>query len=74
MATRFGVPDEVIGRARARISSDDIRLETLLKQVEDDSRLLASERAVLEKNVQQQNRNGSRLRPCSGQRRKMLVP
>jgi len=49
MATRFGVPDEVIGRARARISSDDIRLETLLKQVEDDSRLLASERAVLEK-------------------------
>jgi DNA mismatch repair protein MutS2 len=49
MATRFGVPDEVIDRARARISGDDIRLETLLKQVEDDSRLLASERAVLEK-------------------------
>lgn len=49
MATRFGVPDEVIGRARARISGDDIRLETLLKQVEDDSRLLASEREVLEK-------------------------
>jgi DNA mismatch repair protein MutS2 len=38
----------VIDRARARISEDDIRLETLLKQVEDDSRLLASERALLE--------------------------
>ncbi len=49
MATRLGVPDEVIDRARARISEDDIRLETLLKQVEDDSRLLASERELLEK-------------------------
>jgi DNA mismatch repair protein MutS2 len=49
MATRLGVPDEVIGRARSRISGDAIRLETLLKQVEDDSRLLASEREVLEK-------------------------
>jgi DNA mismatch repair protein MutS2 len=48
MATRLGVPDEVIDRARARISEDDIRLETLLKQVEDDSHLLASERALLE--------------------------
>jgi DNA mismatch repair protein MutS2 len=49
MATRLGVPGEVIDRARARISEDDIRLETLLKQVEDDSRLLASERELLEK-------------------------
>jgi DNA mismatch repair protein MutS2 len=49
MATRLGVPSEVIDRARARISEDDIRLETLLKQVEDDSRLLASERALLER-------------------------
>jgi DNA mismatch repair protein MutS2 len=49
MATRLGVPDEVIDRARARISEDDIRLETLLKQVEDDSRLLASERELLER-------------------------
>jgi DNA mismatch repair protein MutS2 len=48
MATRFGVPDEVIDRARTRISDDDIKLETLLKQVEDDSRLLASEREQLE--------------------------
>jgi DNA mismatch repair protein MutS2 len=49
MATRLGVPDEVITRARARISKDDIRLETLLKQVEEDSRLLASERELLER-------------------------
>lgn len=48
MATRLGVPDKVIDRARARISDDDIRLETLLKQVEDESRLLASERTLLE--------------------------
>jgi DNA mismatch repair protein MutS2 len=48
MATRLGVPGEVIDRARARIGEDDIRLETLLKQVEEDSRLLASERALLE--------------------------
>jgi len=49
MATRLGIPDEVIDRARARISEDDIRLETLLKQVEDDSRLLASERGLLDR-------------------------
>lgn len=48
MATRYGVPNEVIDRARARISDDDIRLETLLKQVEDDSRLLALGRETLE--------------------------
>ncbi|MCK9418803.1 MAG: endonuclease MutS2 [Nitrospirae bacterium] len=48
MATRLGIPDDVIDRARARISDDDIRLETLLKQVEDDTHLLASERERLE--------------------------
>jgi DNA mismatch repair protein MutS2 len=48
MATRLGVPFEVIKSARARISEDDTRLETLLKQVEDDSRVLASERLLLE--------------------------
>ncbi len=48
MATMLGVPEEVINRARARISDDDIRLETLLKQVEADTRLLASERERLE--------------------------
>jgi len=49
MAARLGVPDEVIGRARARISEDDIKLEALLKQVEEDSCRLALERASLEK-------------------------
>jgi DNA mismatch repair protein MutS2 len=48
MAIRLGVPGEVIDRARARISGDDIRLETLLKQVEEDSRLLASEKERLD--------------------------
>lgn len=49
MATRLGVPSDVITSARARISEDDTRLETLLKQVEDDSRVLASERRSLER-------------------------
>jgi len=48
MAARLGVPDAVIDRARVRISQDDIRLETLLKQVEDDSRQLAFEKEQLE--------------------------
>ena len=48
MATRLGIPGEVIRSARARISEDDIRLETLLKQMESDSRLLAAERTHLE--------------------------
>jgi DNA mismatch repair protein MutS2 len=58
MATRFGIPGEVIDRARTRISDDDIKLETLLKQMEDDSRLLASEREKLEQDrtVTQQER------------------
>ena len=49
MAARLGVPVEVIGRARARISEDDIKLETLLKQVEEDSSRLVLERTALEK-------------------------
>ncbi len=74
MATRLGVPDEVIARARARISDDDIRLETLLKQVEDDTRLLASERERLE-----QDRSGGKTGtdrgrvPAPGSARKVPV-
>jgi DNA mismatch repair protein MutS2 len=49
MAMRLGVPDDVIVSARARINNDDIRLETLLRQVEADSRQLASGREVLQK-------------------------
>jgi DNA mismatch repair protein MutS2 len=51
MATRLGVPDAVIRNARSRISEDDTRLETLLRQVEEDSRELASGRAFLEKEL-----------------------
>jgi DNA mismatch repair protein MutS2 len=47
MAARLGVPDEVIRKARTRLDEDDARLDQLLKQVEEDSRLLASERQAL---------------------------
>jgi DNA mismatch repair protein MutS2 len=43
MAARLGVPDEVVRKARARLDEDDTRLDQLLKQVEENSRLLASE-------------------------------
>ena len=48
MAARLGVPDEVVRKARARLEEDDARLDQLLKQVEEDSRLLASERQALD--------------------------
>src|SRR5208337_74261 len=48
MAARIGVPDEVIQKARARISEDDMRLENLLKQVESDAQRLSTERERLE--------------------------
>lgn len=38
MATRLGVPDTVIRSARARVGRDDLRLETLLEQVEENAR------------------------------------
>jgi DNA mismatch repair protein MutS2 len=48
MAARIGVPDEVIQKARARISEDDMRLENLLKQVESDAQRLSTERERLD--------------------------
>lgn len=48
MAARLGVPDEVVRKARARLDEDDARLDQLLKQVEENSRLLASERQALD--------------------------
>ena len=59
MAARLGVPDEVIGRARLRINEDDTRLENLLKEVEEKSRLLASEQRALEqdRSAAMQDRN-----------------
>ena len=47
MAARLGIPDAVIKRARARLSEDDARLETLLRQVEQDTKRLDSERDTL---------------------------
>lgn len=65
MAARLGVPDEVVRKARARLSEDDTRLEDLLKQVEEDSRLLISERESLAKELslarQERNEASSRL-------------
>jgi DNA mismatch repair protein MutS2 len=47
MAARLGVPDDVIHNARARIHEDNVSLDNLLKQVEEDSRVIASERHSL---------------------------
>ncbi len=47
VAARIGVPEEVIRNARARISEDDTRLETLLRQMENDARKLAEDREAL---------------------------
>ncbi len=49
MAARLGIPDDVIRNARARLSQDDVKLEQLLKQVEEESRMLSSERQVFER-------------------------
>jgi DNA mismatch repair protein MutS2 len=51
MASRLGIPDQVIERARSRIGRDDVRLEQLLEQVEADSRVIASERQVVEQEL-----------------------
>jgi DNA mismatch repair protein MutS2 len=48
MAARLGVPDDVVRNARARLDDDDARLDQLLKQVEEDSRRLTTEREALE--------------------------
>lgn len=46
VASRLGIPAEVIERARARLGQDNIRLEKLLEQVEEEERLLAAERGL----------------------------
>jgi DNA mismatch repair protein MutS2 len=51
MAARLGIPETVIKRARARLSEDDARLETLLRQVEQDTQRLASERDVVARDL-----------------------
>ncbi len=47
MAARLGVPGEVITKARTRLAADDVRLDQLLKQVEEQSTMLVSERQAL---------------------------
>ncbi len=44
MATRLGVPDATIKKARVRLGQDDKRLESLLEQMEKDSRVIAAQR------------------------------
>ncbi len=51
MAARLGVPDEVVRKARARLDEDDARLDQLLQQVEENSRVLASERQALDREL-----------------------
>lgn len=51
VASRLGIPATVIERARSRLGQDDVRLEKLLAQVEEDSRMLALERHSLEKEL-----------------------
>jgi DNA mismatch repair protein MutS2 len=51
MATRLGVPDEVVQKARGRMDADDTRLEDLLKQVENESHLLLLERETLKQEL-----------------------
>ena len=51
MAVRLGVPDLVVQKARERLSADDTKLEDLLKQVEQDSHLLLSERETLKQEL-----------------------
>jgi DNA mismatch repair protein MutS2 len=51
MATRLGVPQDVVMKARERLGADDSRLDDLLKQVEVESCGLAATRAELDKQL-----------------------
>ena len=51
MAARLGVPHEVILKARARLDQDGVKLDQLLTQVEEGSRLLASERQAVDRTL-----------------------
>jgi DNA mismatch repair protein MutS2 len=60
MASRLGVPERILDRARALAGPDDVRLEKLLEQVEEDSRRLASERRLLEQELSAARQERSR--------------
>lgn len=49
MATRLGVPDETIKKARLRLGQDEKRLENLLEQMEKDSLAITAQREDVEK-------------------------
>lgn len=51
MAARLGVPRSIVEKARERLGQDGIRLEKLLEQVEEQSRLIASHRQALEQQL-----------------------
>ncbi|HTG00883.1 MAG TPA: endonuclease MutS2 [Nitrospirota bacterium] len=52
MASRIGVPEDVIGHARSLVSEDDTRLDSLLKQVEEDAERISAERSALARELQ----------------------
>jgi DNA mismatch repair protein MutS2 len=48
MAARLGISSEIIGKARARLDADEVRLDQLLRQVEEDAGRMAVERQALD--------------------------
>jgi DNA mismatch repair protein MutS2 len=53
MAGRLGVPREVVERARARIGEAETRLDSLLEQIERDSRITAERRDETDRQLTQ---------------------
>jgi DNA mismatch repair protein MutS2 len=51
MASRLGIPDDVVRDARARLSRDEASLDRLLEQVEQDARQLRAERQRAEQEL-----------------------
>jgi len=51
MATRLGVPNDIVLKARERLGSDDSKLDELLKQIEEETRRLVGTREKLDKEL-----------------------
>lgn len=51
MASRLGIPEDVVQDARSRLTADEAALDRLLEQVEQDSRQLRSERQQAEQDL-----------------------
>jgi DNA mismatch repair protein MutS2 len=56
MASRLGVPEDVVQDARSRLTADEAALDRLLEQVEQDARHLRSERQQAEQDLSAANR------------------